>query len=89
MFRDKSRKNESDINDRQLHTHTEMTPIGKTKGGPSRAWAPLPQDPTRMVPPSCLLQPRRPARAVGPMKPQIGELFSSTQAQQSGDARMR
>jgi hypothetical protein len=34
-FKDRSKRYRSDINDGQLHAHTKMTPIGKTKGGPS------------------------------------------------------
>jgi hypothetical protein len=34
-FRDRSRRGRSHINNRKLHAHTERTPAGKTRGGPS------------------------------------------------------
>jgi hypothetical protein len=83
---DRSRRNGSDVNSGQLQTLTEMTPVGRTKGMPFWTGAPIPRDLMRTAPPSCPWQRWRPAGAAGLVKPQMGELFSSTQAQHSSPA---
>jgi hypothetical protein len=57
-FRDRNRRNRSNIDGRQLHAHTEMSPAERTKGGLSWTGTPLPLDPTRTASPSYPWQPR-------------------------------
>jgi hypothetical protein len=69
--------------DRQHHTHTERTPVRKTKGGPSWTGAPHPWSPTTMAPPPQLWQLQQPARTMGPTKPHVSKLFPSPPTQLS------
>jgi hypothetical protein len=79
----KNKRSGSHTNDRQLHMQTKRTPAGKTRGRPSWMGASFPRDSMRTAPPLWPWHPRRPARMTESTKPQIGKLFSSTQAQHS------
>jgi hypothetical protein len=48
--RDENRRSRSHISNRQLHTHTGRTPVGRLYNGPSWAGAPFPRDMMRVTP---------------------------------------